>query len=497
MQSSGKRELRSRTLSAKFAAYARGGLSQLASRAATYAGSFGSVWLLNRLLGKETYGHYLTAISVISIATVAGNLGLPTLVLYSGAKDRDVCPERAQDRFAAMLRLALWWSGLVSVLVALGSLHLPVLASKTLGGKWVLALAPLVFFRVGTNVHANWAQANLRFAERAALAAVLPNTLRVVLLSALALAGLRDTSLVAGVIVVSAALPVLVWQYRSRIGLIGTFGSLEPADLVYAGKAALDMLCSVARSRTAFILLAGFLGGGRVAEFGIALTLATLVDVGLTLTTPVLLPRVGALLGKGKHDEARREYGQVRGVSLGATLLAASVLVAGAHFALGLFGDYSASYAVLLLLVAATIVEVSFGMNGGLLQMGGCAGTLLVINTVMLPVNVLLCAFMIPQWGLVGAGAAQLVLYTTHNIIKATAARRLLSIRTVGGRSSLTATVSAAVLVCGALGVVKSSAIIAGVLAVLGVLHLVPSIRMMRHLLRGVSETPQDSTDEG
>jgi O-antigen/teichoic acid export membrane protein len=440
----------------KIDTYLRGTGASVASTVIQKGAGFASVWLLNQVLIKANYGDYAFSLTVISLLLLVGSGGFNQGVLYRLSRQQDEDGEGLIGR--EYVGIALGWS-LVLALVVLVSVNVGVRYWLTSPDEqriafWLSGLSLLIPLKVASLVYKAWYQAHQRIPEAVFFHNIVPFTCKAGFL-ALVWQFRPTPSAVIGSVVLSEVVPVAWWYLRSPVNPFLLYKGMPGADVAYSLKLALTSGLSKSVKRTDVFML-GLLGGSKItAEYVIASKLAILLaNAGEKMLNNVLAPRMGKLLGQAKKGQVQREYDQIRLVSLGTALALAVAYGLLGRRLLGLFGAYETAYPVLMVLATKHIIQISFGKSGEYLKMAGYAGWTMSTVALMLALNVLLNALLIPFYGTVGAAIATLTSGLVVGVVKAGLIYRLDEVHTYS--RSLAAFVGAAsgVLVLTAAGAI-------------------------------------------
>jgi O-antigen/teichoic acid export membrane protein len=394
--------------------------------------------VLARVLGDDSYGLYVFALSVTALLALPVQVGIPILVIRETAG-----AEAARDWVAlhSIRAWVLWVNVLFGLVIAAGVLlftwvagdHLtqdtrhvfwlaavlilPVALTSTFGAtlrglRWVMSglypgevLRPLLISAfVGASVYV-WAKA--------------PGPEVALLMNLIA------TLLVLGLLVllVRHALPVESLGERARVFKTGPWlKSLIPLAMM----SSLHMV----NQNTDLVMLGFFRNSAEVGYYKIAVSGAGFVIFGLSAIQVVAMPYVSRFFTEQDHDRLQRLASVCAGVSVLLALPVIGIYLIWGRGLLGfVYGDtFAASWEPLLILSGAQLVNGFFGIVWPLLVMTGHerAGFRgLAIATVA---NVGLNAALIPGWGAVGAATATGISILIWNVLFWLAVRRYLNI---------------------------------------------------------------------
>ena len=456
------------TLSHKISIYLRSSGASLLSTAVNKAAGFASIWLLNQILTKGAYGNYEFAFTIVSLLLLVGSGGLNHAVMYRLSR-LDTPPEEMDGHdFAGA---ALGWSLIVSCVfttgVVLGAPYIEMLAGNEDLAFWISLLAFLIPTRVARGVYQSWYKARQCIPEAIIMGNVFPTIGKVLLLVGVWVGWPTPEGVVLAVLV-SELIPTLVWYVRTPVNPLNLTGHLSRWDVGYAAKLAVTQ--GLGRTlRNADVLMVGFLTvAERTAEYVVAAKIALLLGVGHAILARVLHPRIGRFLSQKRWESLFREYDQTRSIALAFALGGACVLALVGETVLGIFGDYSAAYPILIVLAANRVAAVSYGMCDGYLSIAGYAGWRLMATMSILTLNLFLNYLLISVYGAMGAAVATLISYLLIKSLVVYVIYRLDGVMVYS--AGLAVVTACVILICGALafGAVSSFVAAGALAAVLG-----------------------------
>ena len=275
--------------------YYRGLAVSLASRLISYAASFAVIWAFN-LLGRDVFGVYAFAGSVVAIVIVIGCLGMDQLVLYRQSHDSSVTTIRSAQCQPLQGKPSIHCCG-CSV-----SARSDICRQKYLepGTEFMIyiALALTVPAVAGTYVYSAWHQAFQDY-NRALLVPRISDLLRLLCFIPLGMF-MPDIGFYLLVIVISAWVPLVF--YRADTGLLPERG--YEIDLLGRRYARHMMMVRLVRSSVdnICIIMVGLLTTpGLTAAFALGTRIASVALLGHQLLAQVTLPRIGSTLGQSDY----------------------------------------------------------------------------------------------------------------------------------------------------------------------------------------------------
>jgi len=443
------------TLSSKLSIYLRSSGASLASTILSKASGFASVWLLNRILAKGGYGNYEFAFTIVSLLLLVGAGGLNHAVMYRLSR-LDSPPEKldGHDFAGAALGWSLLLSTLFAGLVFWGAPFVEALAGNEDLAFWVSLLAFLIPIGAARGIYQSWHEARQRIPESIFMGKVLPAIARVILLSAVWLLW-PTAELVIAAVLLSELGPLLGWYVRTPVNPFRLRGQLSSWDVWYSVKLAITQGFSRTTQRTDILMVGVLATAEATAEYAVASKLALLLAMSHNILNSILRPRIGRFLSKQAWTALKREYDQTRTVALISALIGATVFAFSGKWLLGVFGDYQASYPILMILAGAHIANVSFGMCGGYLGIAGYAGWTLAVSAMNLSLNIAANFLLIPVIGAVGAAVATLLSMMVGNIVVAFIAAQADGFHLYSVEVAVIAVAALAVTGLGAIGVLQ------------------------------------------
>ena len=146
----------------KFRIYFRSSSTALISTAVTKVSAFASVWILNQVLTKGSYGNYEFAFSLISILLILGSAGFQHIAMYRLSRI-DAPPESLEGYSLAgrLFRYSIISSSIVSFFVVLSAISWVGFAKSF----WIIALAFLIPLKALHGIYDAWFRARQLIAE--------------------------------------------------------------------------------------------------------------------------------------------------------------------------------------------------------------------------------------------------------------------------------------------------------------------------------------------
>lgn len=369
-------------------------------------------FVLARLLGTGEFGAYAYALSWLNIFSYLAIFGHDMLLLRELAVHR----ERGDWHWhGGVWRYAVRFSTVSTVIVALIVLAL-MLATDMVAGRYyplvtatMLGLPLLVFVRL----HAAAASAEGWPVRGNIPERIGRNVVMFALLAGAMIVGVQLDAVLtmAGFALSTAVAAVLLWLFSRRAGALplpaGGRASRGRAWFREAGIFGLNGAGQLVLHRTDVVMIGFFLGAEGVGPYVLAAALADLVLFPHAAIAPLFGPRLAVHHGSGRTAEMRATMRRARLFVGGAGIAIGVAALLTGPFMLELAGrDFTAGQAPMMVLVAAQMLRSLWGPVQLALNMAGRQGAALRVVAVMAVANILLNAWLIPAFGLVGAAAA-------------------------------------------------------------------------------------------
>ena len=400
------------------------------------AAKFGYNVLLARMLGASGTGVYFLALTVATIASVAGRFGMDNALL----------------RFAAANAAQTKW-GVVA------DLH-----KKGLGITLVLSsvMAVLTFFAARPLAVHVFADAQLILPLKLMAISIVPFSLLKLYSELLrALKKIKESAFIQDLAVPLFSAPLLL-ILGTRFGAVGAAAAYTASTFIllliaaWLWRRATPMLHSatgyfdtglllrtslplfwvamlfIAMSWTDTLLLGIWLDNRAVGIYGIAMRVSVMISFVLVSVNSIIAPKFAAL----HADGALRELGDLarRAARLMAVITMPFFLLflLLPKWVLGIFGDdFGAGATVLAILSVGQFVNVATGSVGYLLIMSGHEKLIRNSTMISAALNLILNVLLIPRFGIIGAAIASATSLAALNLISAALVYNSLSIMTL------------------------------------------------------------------
>ncbi len=411
--------------------------SSLAFVSRIFGAGFGFILnlLIARLIGANGAGIYFLALSVVTLATVAGRLGLDNVVLRFVATNSD---SKDWNSVAGVIKqsrkLALIASGIVAISVFLLSRPIALLVFKepelNLSLK-IMALAILPFSLAILQAQ------TLNGLKRVGTASLIQTAMvPVILVTSVGILSLFVpvtvikivTAYVFATVITWCIAFYLVWRALPHIrSLKGKFS----ARTLLSTSLPLFLVASmnIINNYTDITMLGIFQTSSDVGVYGIITRLSLLVSFVLAAFNSILSPKIAVFWKNGDLSNLTRTVIVATRLM---TLVATVILVIYIIFpssVLGLFGqEFVRGSRALAILSLGQFINVSTGSVGQVLVMTGHEKVLRNIIGVSAMTNVIMNSILIPVWSLEGAALATAFSTSFATIVAAIYVRRIVGI---------------------------------------------------------------------
>ena len=386
--------------------------------------SFAVAMVLARTLGAEGYGLYSLALVVASVCSVFVQFGLPNVVMRETAKAA-VSEDWAYMR--AVWGWAVRWAALFSLAVLTAGAAVLFFLHDGMEPEhfWTYGLALCLVPLLGLSAIRAGALRGLQHVVLAQIPEMVAKP-GVMLVSAITLGlflpAVVSTAMAMQLVAAGMAFALgtaILWQRRpARLDPIADSGEVSTGALL---KVALTMGLASGMNQInnyADILMIGFLWPTEEAGiYRIAYQISLLCAFGLQIVSAVFAPSLARLYRQGNLD--RMQILLTRGAIISTVvsmMLALPWIFLGDFLVSWLFGpEFIASLGPALVLMAAQIINASFGPIGMLLYMTGLERYVVRFMMTAAATNVALNLTLIPVYGAFGAALATIVTFALWN----------------------------------------------------------------------------------
>jgi O-antigen/teichoic acid export membrane protein len=259
---------------------------------------------------------------------------------------------------------------------------------------------------------------------------------------------------------------------------------MSAEHLEYSGYLLVNSIGRQFLKRTDVLLLSLLVTLESTGGYNVAWKVAAVAKYGDQVLGNVLQPRLSKFIETDEIGTLLREFGQVRDLGVVASLPVLVLVVLFGEQILGIFGDYSAQYPVLVVLAVGAVVHSSFGSIGEIMIMGK-RGRLVLLNTLVSVVgNVALGFVLIPRFGTMGAAVATVLsVYFLANLLGALEVKYFMRVDTFDYFSLGGTGVVVVVVIARVVGVLPSDLVLVVVVALVAAALLIRRATYLRELL--------------
>lgn len=406
---------------------ARGGSINLAGTVATAAAQLGITLIVTRSLSKESAGVFFSVTSLFLIASVFGNLGSNTGLVYFIARARALSgPQTVQAYMrAAVVPVLVVGLALATVLWVfaprIGAWTNPAHASdaahlvRTLAVFIPIASIENIVLAATRGAGTMRAHAIVELLSRPML------QLALVLLASLLWPSVLALSWAAPYVPAAVA-AILWWRVVSRRAGF-TRGRREQVLQVNRSFWAFSLprwgtsIIQVAAQRLDIILVGAIAGAASAAIYTAATRFVVVGQLGNNALTMAAQPSVAAAVAQKDTRRLRELYTTSTGWLILLSWPVYLLLLTFAERILSIFGSgYGSGATTIVVLVVAMLVSSSFGMVDTMLAMAGRTAWNLGNALLALAVQIGLDLLLIPQWGILGAAVGWACAIVVRNV---------------------------------------------------------------------------------
>jgi len=392
---------------------------------------------LARGLGVAGYGYYGIALSVISIAGIPGEMGLPPLVT------REVAAADARGDPGYLFAVLRWAKRIalrLSVAMAIALIVAAAILDQLRPSPLALALA------AGAATIPFMALARVNGAAQQGLKQILRGQLPAFLLKPLAMSVLLFLIFLLGLklepwsaMALYSLTAAIAWAVAT-IWLRQTLPRRGPVEEVRDGRRWVSSMIPMGLNQGMFalqgqmsVLLLGFMmSAADVGLFRISTATAVMISAPLAIMVAVAPPMISRL-----HEQQDRRRLQTlltwsaQVQFAGVLLLSLPLFIAPRAILQLVYGaDYGAAADVLRIILVGQLISAGFGLNGSVLNMTHHERRVTRAMAIALVLNVLAFALLVPLWGLPGAATGYVISMLAWNTTMWIDARRLVGVDT-------------------------------------------------------------------
>lgn len=391
----------------------------LANQAITMFAGFLSVSLINRLFGKETYGEMVFFQSIFAYIAILATLGFDKTILFKLSSHSESKTKLYGKILLAFTHKYSFLAVALAELVFITFWHLFVHKEFDNEWFWISLFSVNTFGVVATTMYGAFFQAN-KFSDTTVKIQLTNSVLKILILLSMYILKVNSIAYFIFYTVVPTTISLLQFfvldlKLATPQGKKHSYVSKD--DVLYSIKLMLTKFLYQGVEKLDLIMVGVFLSASFVAEYAVAAKLALIILLGNKLLIPLLAPRLKYALSNKEFPSVKKEYNYNKyfSTTIGVFILAI-YLVFGKQI-LEIFGDYKASYPVLLVLGLAFLNQNAFGPNGRLLMLQGYASFTLFSTVICLALICMLNIVLIPRLGVIGAALGTLISILCLNII--------------------------------------------------------------------------------
>lgn len=395
-------------------AYLTGAAGVTLAMAASAVAGFLSLWFLTQILPKAVFGGYTFVMAVLALLSGIATLGLDRSLLLIVARQP---VWRGKLHGASLIRRVIVITGLLAcgLAVALASMAgwLVDVGMVPEAEYWCRGLAIALVPMTAAKVLQAWFQANHRVAT-ASLMPSLTDVTRAMMLGLVLAVGLGADG-VALAVCVAALSPVVVLIFLANGRGQEISDRLRLAEFLKGLQFLTMRLANQGMQQIDLIIIGLLVSGSATADYAVAARLAVLAGYGSQAIAPTFTPRVRALIAAGEDEAVRAEFIQTRNGAFSVTLMAVTAILLIGQPVLGLFGDFSGAWPLLLTLATGFVIKAGCGMHATLLAMHGEVGWSAVFRVIGLTCLILLAIVLVPIYGPIGAAISVVIVKAAMN----------------------------------------------------------------------------------
>ncbi len=378
------------------------------------------------LLSAGDVGIFLLAMTVVTVASMVGRLGLDNTVLRFAAANADAGDwGSVAGVWRRGMALAIGGSAAVTLGLIVGSRWLSAVAfdKPALGPALTimsLAIVPISIFMIYGQLLKGIKRIGEGVVVLTGLLPVFSLVLVLVLVPRWELSGAVAAYVVAAM--ATATLGALLWRRAVRVRR----GEFPLRDLLRSASPLFVHTClQMVIQHGALIMLGIWAASEEVGVFGLAYRTAFLVTYVLIAVNAIAAPKFAAMYRRGDLHALKRT---AQGSTLLMCLAAGPVLAVFLLFPRQVMQIYSAEFSaggpLLAVLAAGQFINVATGSVQQLLMMSGREGWMMRTTAAAAALALALNWALIPRWGAMGAAVATAAVWVIQNVMVLVVVRR-------------------------------------------------------------------------
>jgi O-antigen/teichoic acid export membrane protein len=407
----------------------------MAARVVGLLAGFGTQILLARMLEPEGLGIFYFATSLAYVVSMIAAFGYPVIAVRFISRYRT----RGNDMLkAAFVNRAQMDTAIVSFA---GMALVMVLAAVIPGNeptRLAVAAAALAIPALAlSKIYASVAGAIREFALSYMLNLLWRPVLFIVVIGVVTLAMSHSSALMAALVFSFVSVVIVVLQFK---GLMQHFPSLTgrlPADRrqILQWRIASAPLLILAAFST-FIndlnmaLLGTIVSKPDLAVFGVCLKLALIVEYAVSLIHELAAPDISDALVRKQSLTVDMAVARVNVMAVFATAASVVGVIVLGHLVLSMFGpDFVRAFPILLMLVISQLIRAAFGPSMLTLISASAQKSVVIVFSIAIIGFAVGNLVLVPMFGLVGAGAAFILMTAYWTASLAIVAKRKVGLR--------------------------------------------------------------------
>jgi O-antigen/teichoic acid export membrane protein len=384
----------------------------LAARVVGLLAGFGTQVLLARMLEPEGLGIFYFATSIAYLVSMVAAFGYPVIAVRFISRYRTRGNEMLKAAFVNRAQMDTVIVSVVgmAVVIAFAAIIPADTQTRLAVGAAALAIPALALSRIYSTI----AGAIREFALSYMLNLLWRPLLFIAVVGLAALAFAHSSALMAALVFSFVSAVIVVLQFKGlKVHFPGLTRSL-PADRrqVLQWRIASAPLLILAAFST-FIndlnmaLLGTIVSKPDLAVFGVCLKLALIVEYAVSLIHELAAPDISDALVRKQSSTVDLAVARVNVMAVIATLCSVVGVLLFGRLVLSMFGsDFVRAFPILLMLVASQFVRAAFGPSMLTLISAGAQKSVVIVFSIAIIGFALSNLVLVPMFGLIGAGAA-------------------------------------------------------------------------------------------
>lgn len=414
----------------------------MAARVVGLLAGFGTQILLARMLEPEGLGIFYFATSIAYVVSMVAAFGYPVIAVRFISRYRTRGNDILKAAFVSRAQMdtaIVSFAGMVLVML-LAAIMPGDVTTRLAVGAAAVAIPALAL----SKIYASVAGAIREFALSYMLNLLWRPVLFIVVIGAVAIAMAHSSAIMAALVFSFVSVVIVALQFK---GLMTHFPSLTgsvAADRrqVMQWRIASAPLLILAAFST-FIndlnmaLLGTIVSKPDLAVFGVCLKLALIVEYAVSLVHELAAPDISDALVRKQSSTVDMAVARVNVMAVIVTLASVIGVVIFGRLVLSMFGpDFVRAFPILLMLVVSQLIRAAFGPSMLTLISAGAQKSVVIVFSIAIVGFALGNLILVPMYGLIGAGAAFIVMTAFW-----TAALALISNHRLGLRLDIAASI--------------------------------------------------------